>query len=108
MNFFRLYLQRFEGYSRLCLGQKCGINYATGELREKINQTENETILLIDAGDALNSLHRNLTFARIGKICPGIITALWNFKTSINLYVCANQVVLYKYEVSIESPDKRN
>ena len=45
---------------QLCLGQKCGIEYAIHSLRNEFEKPKTEAILLIDAENAFNSLNREL------------------------------------------------
>ena len=45
---------------QLCLGQKCGIEYAIHTLRKQYEKTDSDAILLIDAENAFNSLNRKL------------------------------------------------
>ena len=41
---------------QLCIGQKCGIEYAFHTLRKQYKKTDSDAILLIDAENAFNSL----------------------------------------------------
>ena len=50
---------------QLCLGQKCGIEYAIHTLRKQYEKSDSDTILLIDAENAFNSLNRNLALKYI-------------------------------------------
>ena len=45
---------------QLCLGQKCGIEYAIHSLRKEFDKPKTEAILGIDAENAFNSLNREL------------------------------------------------
>ena len=63
---------------QLCLGQKCGIEYAIHTLRNAFNNTEKEAILLIDAENAFNSLNRELALKNVKLLCPSISNALKN------------------------------
>ena len=40
---------------QLCLGQKCGIEYAIHTLRDQYSKTSANAVLLIDAENAFNS-----------------------------------------------------
>ena len=50
---------------QLCLGQKCGIEYAIHTLRKQYEKTDSDAILLIDAENAFNSLNRNRALKNI-------------------------------------------
>ena len=55
---------------QICLDQKCGIEYAIHTLRKQYEKTGSDSILLIYAENAFNSLNRNLAFKNIANILP--------------------------------------
>ena len=57
---------------QLCLGQKCGIEYAIHALRDAYQKDENQGILLIDAENAFNSLNRELALKNVANHCPSL------------------------------------
>ena len=71
-------LQTIGDATQLCLGQKCGIEHAIHSLRETYQQPETEAILLIDASNAFNALHRKLAMRNIDRICPSLTSAVYN------------------------------
>ena len=63
---------------QLCLGQKCGIEYAIHTLRDQYSKTSADAVLLIDAENAFNSLNRKLALKIIENTCPSFSTAIKN------------------------------
>ena len=63
---------------QLCLGQKCGIEYAIYTLRDQYSKTSADAVLLIDAENASNSLKRKLALKNIENTCPSLLTAIKN------------------------------
>ena len=49
----------------LCLGQKCGIEYAIHKLRDQNSKSSADAVLLIEAENAFNSLKRKLALKNI-------------------------------------------
>ena len=62
----------------LCLGQKCGIEYAIHTLRDQNSKFSADAVLLIEAENAFNSLSRKLTLKNIENTCPSFLTAIKN------------------------------
>ena len=63
---------------QLCLGQKCGIEYAIHMLRDQYSKTSADAVLLIDAENAFNSRNRKLALKNIENTCPSLLTAIKN------------------------------
>ena len=63
---------------QLCLGQKCGIEYAIHMLRDQYSKASADAVLLIDAENAFNSLNRKLALKNIKNNCPSLLTAIKN------------------------------
>ena len=63
---------------QLCLGQKCGIEYAIHTLRDQNSKTSADAVLLIDAENAFNSLNRKLALKNNKNTCPSFETAIKN------------------------------
>ena len=81
-------LKRLGANFQLCLGQKCGIEYAIHTLREAYLNNENQAILLIDAENAFNSLNRELALRNVENLCPSLLNAIKNsYSTPSKLYV---------------------
>ena len=73
---------------QLCLGQKCGIEYAIHSLSNEYEKPETDAILLIDAENAFNSLNRGLALENGEILCQALHHALANsYKHPSNLYV---------------------
>ena len=73
---------------QLCLGQKCGIEYAIHTLRDQYSKTSADAVLLIDAENAFNSLNRKLALKHIKNTCPSLLTAIKNsYSNSSKLFV---------------------
>ena len=86
---------------QLCLGQKCGIEYAIHSLRKEFEKPETEAILLIDAENAFNSLNRELALKNVEILCPALNHALANsYKHPSNIYV--NNTVLTSTEATTQ------
>ena len=82
---------------QLCLGQKCGIEYAIHALRDAYQKDENQGILLIDAENAFNSLNRELALKNVANLCPSLLNAITNsYSAPSKLYV--NKKVLWSRE----------
>ena len=72
---------------QLCAGQIAGIEAAVHAVRSFQND-ETETILLVDASNAFNSLNRQSALLNIQRLCPSIATALINtYRAPSELYV---------------------
>ena len=81
-------LKNLGKYFQLCLGQKCGIEYAIHSLRKEFEKPETEAILLIDAENAFNSLNGELALKNVEILCPALHHALANsYKHPSNFYV---------------------
>ena len=90
-------LKNIGKHFHLCLGQKCGIQYAVHSLRNEFEKPETDAILLIDAENAFNSLNRELALKNVEILCPALHHALANsYKQPSNLYV--NNTVLTSTE----------
>ena len=73
---------------QLCLGHKCGTEYAIHSLRKEFEKPETDAKLLIDAEKAFNSLNRELALKNVETLCPALHHALANtYKHPSNLYV---------------------
>ena len=75
-------LQLLGGNVQICLGQTSGIDHAIHALQRPFLEDRTEAILLIGAGNAFNSLNRDLTLKVTRKLCLSIYTANRNlYKT---------------------------
>ena len=82
---------------QLCLGQKCGIEYAIHTLRDQNSKTSANAVLLIDAENAFNSLNRKLALKNIENTCPSLLTAIKNsYSNPSKLFVNKKQSTLKK------------
>ena len=82
---------------QLCLGQKCGIEYAIHTLRNQYSKTSADAVLLIDAENAFNSLNRKLALRNIKNTCPSLLTAIKNsYSNPSKLFV--NKKTIYSQE----------
>ena len=82
---------------QLCLGQKCGIEYAIHTLRDQYSKTSANAVLLIDAENAFNSLKRKLALKNIKNTCPSLLTAIKNsYSNPSKLFV--NKKTIYSQE----------
>ena len=81
-------LKLLGGNTQLCLGQRCGIEYAIHSLRSAFETSSCDAMLLIDAQNAFNSLNRDLALKNIDMICPALSNSLKNsYKTPSNLFI---------------------
>ena len=82
---------------QLCLGKKCGIEYAIHTLGDQYSKTSADAVLLIDAENAFNSLNRKLALKNIENTCPSLLTAIKNsYSNSSKLFV--NKKTIYSQE----------
>ena len=82
---------------QLCLGQKCGIEYAIHTLRDQYSKTSADAVLLIDAENAFNSLNRKLALKNIENTCPSLLTAIKiSYSNPSKLFV--NNKTIYSQE----------
>ena len=82
---------------QLCLGQKCGIEYAIHTLRNQYSKFSADAVLLIDAENAFNSLNLKLALKNIGNTCPSLLTAIQNsYSNPSKLFV--NKKTIYSQE----------
>ena len=65
-------LTSLGGNMQLCLGQKCGIEYAIHSLRHNFDDPENEAILLNDAKNAFNVFNRRTALENVKALCQRI------------------------------------
>ena len=65
---------------QLCLGQKCGIEFAIHNLRNEFEKPETDTILLIDAEIAFNSLNREFAIKKCRTFLSGSTSCAGQFK----------------------------
>ena len=56
----------------VCVGQEAGIEAAVHLLNSIYNDEHNDTVLLVDASNAFNSLKRDLCLRNISYTCPAI------------------------------------
>ena len=81
-------LKQLGGNLQLCLGQKCGIEFAIHSLRDAFDKPESEGMLLIDATNAFNSLNRKLALENIKVVCPSLLIPLKNsYASPCSLFV---------------------
>ena len=86
---------------QLCLGQKCGIEYAIHSLRKEFEKPETGAILLNNAENAFNLLNRELAQKNVEILCSALHHALAiSYKYPSNLYV--NNTVLTSTEVTTQ------
>ena len=82
---------------QLCLGQKCGIEYAIHTLRDQYSKTSADAVLLIDTENTFNSLNRKLALKNIKNACPSLLTAIKNtYSNPSKLFV--NKKNIYSQE----------
>ena len=82
---------------QLCVGQKCGIEYAIHTLRDQYSKTSDDAVLLIDAENVFNSLNRKLALKNIENTCPSLLTAIKNsYSNPSKLFV--NKKTIYSQE----------
>ena len=54
----------------MCGGQISGIEAAVHAVRTAFESNDSETVLLVDATNALDSLNRQVALHNIGRLCP--------------------------------------
>ena len=63
---------------QVCAGQEAGSEAAIHAIYEVYQQDETEAVLLVDAGNAFNSINRKAILHNISITCPLIITFIAN------------------------------
>ena len=58
------------GNTKLCLGQKCGIEHAIHSLRSQYEKPKNEAFLLLDAENAFNCLNLSWQLKKLREFAP--------------------------------------
>ena len=82
---------------QFCPGQKCGIEYAIHTLRDQFSKISADAVLLINAGNAFNSLNRKLALKNIKNTSPSLLTAIKNsYSNPSKLFV--NKKTIYSQE----------
>ena len=64
-----LHIQRAAGPLQLCTGQEAGIEAAVHTIQSLIEQDETESVLLVDAQNAFNSLNRQIGLINNRMVC---------------------------------------
>ena len=73
---------------QLCAGQDSGCEAAIHAMRNIFHTPKNEAVLLVDAGNAFNSLNRKAALHNIGIICPSLAQILTNtYGNPVRLFV---------------------
>ena len=70
--------KRQQAHSKLCAGQDGGCEAAVHAVRRIFQARETESVLLVDASNAFNSLNRKAALHNISIICPPIAQTLTN------------------------------
>ena len=83
---------------QLCLGQKCGIEYAIHTLRDQYSKTSADAVLMIDAENAFNSLNRKLALKKIKSTCPSLLTAIKNSYSNPSKLFVSKKKTIYSQE----------
>ena len=79
--------------NQLCLGQKCGIEYAINTLRDQYSKTSADALFLVDAKNAFSSPNGNLALKNIKTTCPSLLTAIKNsYSNPSELFVIKNHL----------------
>ena len=88
LNITRQDIQEVAGSVQLCAGQISGIEAAVHAVRTLFHREQTETLLLVDASNAFNSLNRQTALHNIQRLCPSLATALINtYRAPSELYV---------------------
>ena len=90
-------LTSLGGNMQLCLSQKCGIEHDIHSLRHKIDDPENEAILLIDAKNAIDVLNSRTALENVKTLCPSLHVALQNsYSHLFHLYIGKSTILSSK------------
>ena len=97
------HIQRAAGPLQLCAGQEAGIEAAVHTIQSLIEQDETESVLLVDAQNAFNSLNRQVALINIRMVCPILSKILVNtYRSPTHLFVGGE--TLLSYEGVIQEP----
>ena len=84
----KLDLQEAVGSRQLCAGQIAGVEAAIHAMHNLFNNVDTDTVLLVDASNAFNTLNREAALHNIQYICPALAPALINtYRNATDLYV---------------------
>ncbi len=76
------------GSFHLCAGQPSGTEAAVHAVQMTFQKAETEAVLLVDASNAFNALHRQAALHNIMRLCPSIATILINtYRNPSELFV---------------------
>ena len=77
-----------DGSLQVCAGQEGGCEAAVHVMHQVFNAAEDNAVLLVDASNAFNSLHRLVTLHNTGILCPAFATILINtYRRDADLFV---------------------
>ena len=81
-------IQDASGCLQMCGGQISGIEAAVHAVRSAFDTNECESVLLVDATNAFNTLNRQVALHNIRRLCPPIATVLINsYRSPMELFV---------------------
>ncbi|XP_064388154.1 uncharacterized protein LOC135336323, partial [Halichondria panicea] len=81
-------IQQAAGPLQVCAGHRSGCEAAVHAMRQVLEDSETEAILMVDATNAFNSLNRQTALRNIHKLCPPLSKVLINtYREDINLFI---------------------
>ena len=81
-------IQDVAGSIKLCAGQCVGLEAVVHAMRESFAKDNTESVLLVDASNAFNSLNRQTALRNIRLLCPPIVTTLINtYRANTDLFI---------------------
>ena len=82
------------GPLQVCAGQNGGCEAAVHAMREIFANTDTHGVLLVDATNAFNSLHRKTAIHNMKFICPALATVLANtYQSPVRMFISGGEVL---------------
>ena len=92
MSFLKPDILEASGSLQLCAGQPAGCEAAIHAMRSVFSDSEHQAVLLVDAHNAFNTLHRKTALHNIRILCPLLSIILINtYRAHVNLYITGGE-----------------
>ena len=99
--------RRYRGIGSLqvCAGQEAGSEAAIQAMEKIFKEESTETVLLVDAANAFNSINRKVFLHNISILCPAISTFVTNcYTTPARLFVIGGTEIRFNEGTTQEDP----
>ena len=83
------------GSLQLCASQEAGCKAAVHAIHELFCDMGNDAVLLVDASNAFNTIHRQTALQNIRFLCPTLSTILINtYRAPVHLFIAGGEHML--------------